>query len=642
MPIKPIVSVLLPVYNSEEYLDDAIKSILNQTFKEFEFIIIIDGCTDRSLEIAQSYKDSRINLINNKDNKGFVYRLNESLALAKGQYISIMNADDIALSDKLEKQISLLKSDKDIGICGTWIERFGKYNDILKHPSEHHNIMVDLFYGNPFAHPTVVFNKSLLKSLPTWYDENYATAEDFDFFQRLILFTKGKNISEVLLKYRTHSSQITEVHQQTQNTRALELRKRFFETVFFKLTPEDLFCWNKLINNEFFEFSETIRLFNLITKIKNTPQTILSAASLNEFTYRLERLIYDKYLLFEKDQHTVYRENFTLKDKIVNLDEEILQLKKVKGYLAENKALITENDFLSLKLLPKVENLKEDIASNINEKLKHYTTEQEKTLEKQINILYQELNNIKGENEKMNSNNNELKNEHDSLVMEVINGYRNEIEVLRNQHEKLLDKQNDPISFSMIMDLNNKICEVYNQLTESQKESSQLREVINIKTLEINESNSKIEILKIKENEQVNLKSTISDLMGRLEKRSEELMSIKFSEDNLKLENARLYELIETQQAELLKLQIGTQHTIENNSTPVANNIHSDELTKTITEKDEIIEKLTVKNKIYQNYQENFISQRNNLEQRIKLLEDLIQHMRMKSRLKRLFRIKGF
>ena len=119
-------TVLMPVYNAEKYVAEAIDSILNQTFNDFEFLIINDGSTDNSLDIIKSYDDPRITIINNETNLGLSHTLNKGIELARGEYIIRMDADDISLSIRLEKQIEFMDSNQHIGICGSWIQTFDK------------------------------------------------------------------------------------------------------------------------------------------------------------------------------------------------------------------------------------------------------------------------------------------------------------------------------------------------------------------------------------------------------------------------------------------------------------------------------------------------------------------------------------
>ncbi|MFT5919102.1 MAG: glycosyltransferase involved in cell wall biosynthesis, partial [Granulosicoccus sp.] len=115
----PLVTVLLPVYNAEKFLEQAIRSVLDQTFTEFEFLIINDGSTDRSEEIIVSFNDSRIRYIKNETNLKLIKTLNKGIEFASGKYIARMDADDISLPTRFEQQVALLEKQPEIGVCGT-------------------------------------------------------------------------------------------------------------------------------------------------------------------------------------------------------------------------------------------------------------------------------------------------------------------------------------------------------------------------------------------------------------------------------------------------------------------------------------------------------------------------------------------
>lgn len=165
MNTMPLISVVMPVYNAELYLDEAIQSITNQTYKKFEFIIINDGSTDKSLEIIKKYKDeySRIVLIS-RENKGLVFSLNEGISKAKGKYIARMDADDISLSTRLEEQVAFMEENQEIGVCGSWVEVFGdnRKNTIWKMPKSNEELKTRLLFSVPVAHPSVMMRKEIL------------------------------------------------------------------------------------------------------------------------------------------------------------------------------------------------------------------------------------------------------------------------------------------------------------------------------------------------------------------------------------------------------------------------------------------------------------------------------------------------
>ena len=123
--MNPLVTVLMSVYNGEKYLERAIKSILNQTFKDFEFLIINDGSTDNSVKIIQSFNDLRLRLIHNESNIGLIKTLNKGLKLSNGKYIARMDCDDISLPKRLSIQASFMEKYPEIGVCGSWVKIIG-------------------------------------------------------------------------------------------------------------------------------------------------------------------------------------------------------------------------------------------------------------------------------------------------------------------------------------------------------------------------------------------------------------------------------------------------------------------------------------------------------------------------------------
>ncbi len=156
----------MSVYNGEKYLREAIDSILGQTFKDFEFLIIDDGSTDSSVEIIRSYADPRIRLIQNEENIGLSRSLNKGLKLARGEYIARMDADDISLPRRLAAQVGLLDKQPDIGLVGTSIQLIdcdGERMHVHRVPTTHAQILWALCFTTPLAHPSVVFRKVIIE-----------------------------------------------------------------------------------------------------------------------------------------------------------------------------------------------------------------------------------------------------------------------------------------------------------------------------------------------------------------------------------------------------------------------------------------------------------------------------------------------
>lgn len=198
----PKVSVLMPVYNGEKYLKDAIDSILNQTFIDFEFIIINDGSIDNTRKIIESYDDQRILLIN-QENKGLPITLNIGIEIARGEFIARMDADDISEENRLMEQVEFMDQNSEVGICGSNINLINDKSEHIGHmmyPLEHDDIKAQMLFNCPLAHPTVIFRKSFLDESGLRYSEG--KSEDYDLWTRSVYITKVANINKYLLGYR--------------------------------------------------------------------------------------------------------------------------------------------------------------------------------------------------------------------------------------------------------------------------------------------------------------------------------------------------------------------------------------------------------------------------------------------------------
>lgn len=208
------VSVLMPVYNGEKYLKEAIDSILSQTYSNFEFLIIDDGSTDKSKEIIKSYKDKRIRLIENETNLGLPKTLNKGLKLAKGKYIVRMDCDDISLPERIEIQVKYMDGNLDVGISGTrYIEL--ENGKVINLPTEFESIKIRLLFHCPINHPSVIIRKSIIIENTLFYDENkIGELEDYDLWLRSSKFTEITNLAVPLVKYRTHENQLTKVYKE--------------------------------------------------------------------------------------------------------------------------------------------------------------------------------------------------------------------------------------------------------------------------------------------------------------------------------------------------------------------------------------------------------------------------------------------
>lgn len=187
---------------------DSVDSILDQTYEDFEFLILNNASTDRTKEILELYDDPRIRLIDNDKNIGLIRSLNRGLGLAKGEYIARMDADDISLPTRLEKQVDFLDSHDSIGVLGirSWIiDESGNTLIRANHPIVHNEILAKILLDNCFVHSSVMFRKKLIDTYGN-YNENAELAEDYDLFLRLSRTTELANMAEPLHKWRKNTS----------------------------------------------------------------------------------------------------------------------------------------------------------------------------------------------------------------------------------------------------------------------------------------------------------------------------------------------------------------------------------------------------------------------------------------------------
>ena len=232
--MNPKISVVMSVYNAEKYLDEAIESILKQTYKDFEFIIINDGSIDKSLEIIEKYKqqDERIVLIS-RENKGLIASLNEGIEKARGKYIARMDADDISLPKRFEEQLKIMENDKEIVVCGSWINVFGenRKEKISKYFQYDKEIKANLIMSCCFAHPSVMMRRDAFLDNNIWYDENFKNAEDYHLWTQLARVGKFYNIPKVLLNYRFLETSITRVAEKEVEKRYQVVKNIFQEAL---------------------------------------------------------------------------------------------------------------------------------------------------------------------------------------------------------------------------------------------------------------------------------------------------------------------------------------------------------------------------------------------------------------------------
>ena len=262
---KPLVSCIMSTYNRYDYLKESIDSILNQTYQNFELIIVLEKCENQEKieKILKGYNDNRIIIIKNEEKLGFPKSLNIGIENAKGKYIARMDDDDISLPERFEKQVDFLENHPEYGICGTNAKFFGKYNTVIGVEMDPDILKIITLYRCPFIHPTVMMNKELINKYNLRYDEKYFT-EDYELWSRAVGCFPVANIDEVLLHYRANGDGLTSGQNELKihNSHKKIMRNQFQNYLHLNVTENELevLQGRKNVFNICYNFDESVEL----------------------------------------------------------------------------------------------------------------------------------------------------------------------------------------------------------------------------------------------------------------------------------------------------------------------------------------------------------------------------------------------
>lgn len=225
---NPHLTVLMPVYNGDKYLAEAVDSILTQTWTDYEFIIINDGSTDETKAILDRHTDPRLVKVTHQRNRGLVQALNHGLSLARGPYIARMDADDISLPERLQQQVQFLEKHPHLGILGTqvmYIDPRGRPLSRSFNPTQTHLLPWHLLFRNCISHPSVMVRRAVYERLGG-YDPAYLHIEDYELWLRSMFVTQIANLDQIYVQYRVHPTSVSQVYQTPQaDQTALALQK---------------------------------------------------------------------------------------------------------------------------------------------------------------------------------------------------------------------------------------------------------------------------------------------------------------------------------------------------------------------------------------------------------------------------------
>ena len=201
------VSVLMPVRNAERYISEAIESVLAQTLDSWELLVIDDGCKDATIQIANSFRDERIRVLELAGPHGIAVALNLGLQEGKGRYVARLDADDIAHSTRLEKQVEHMDANPKIGLLGSWFETIGAAPQAFRHNPSSAEILFTMLLGNPICHSSAMLRMSVIREHFLQYRQDLVPSEDYDLWQRVATVAEVEILPDVLVQYRIHEAQ---------------------------------------------------------------------------------------------------------------------------------------------------------------------------------------------------------------------------------------------------------------------------------------------------------------------------------------------------------------------------------------------------------------------------------------------------
>jgi glycosyltransferase involved in cell wall biosynthesis len=259
---SPTLSIVMPVYNAAAYIREAVASILNQTFTDFELIIINDGSTDDSMEVLNGFKDSRISILDNEKNSGIVFSRNKGIDAAKGKFIAPFDSDDIALPEKFEKQISFLHKNPDFGMIGSWAWLIDKHGKKLKEkwkvnaPAE--RIPAILLFRNYFVQSSMVIRSEVIPSGK--YSKGFDVVEDYKMWFDITRNHKSWNFPDYLVKYRIHKKGASQSDQHQYDLRDMMMFDYIYGILGITLNPVQKKLLVNLKKGKPFESPDHLRL----------------------------------------------------------------------------------------------------------------------------------------------------------------------------------------------------------------------------------------------------------------------------------------------------------------------------------------------------------------------------------------------
>lgn len=263
MKRQPLISVIMSVFNEEQYIEEALQSILNQTHQNFEIIIVDDCSSDNTVEIINRLSDNRIHLYLNTENRGLTRNLNRGMQMAKGKFIARMDGDDISLPKRFETQLRYFETHPDVFLISCQTETFGAENLTWKLEDNPDKLKIMMLVRPVLAHPGYMMRRELL-DMGYQYDESFRSAQDYEFAARVTRQYRIGIASPVLLKYRAHDGQVSNKAGGLQFQNADRVRRYLFGELGVDLSEQE---WEQYHNFVLEVKTDYIEYFLAVKKI---------------------------------------------------------------------------------------------------------------------------------------------------------------------------------------------------------------------------------------------------------------------------------------------------------------------------------------------------------------------------------------
>ena len=230
----PLVSVLMSVHDDVAYVDAAVQSVLRQTLPDLELIVVDDASTDGTSERLSAYDGERVRVVRNDERSGLAAALNRGLELAQGRYVARLDADDVALSDRLDKQVAHIRGDLRLAVVGCAVRDLDEHDavgQLHRNPVGYAGVHWLALFSSPFFHPTVLVDRERLDALGLRYDESFDESEDYDLWARLLRHRDGANLPDALVLKRVHAGQASQRRGDVQRSFQRQVALREIERI---------------------------------------------------------------------------------------------------------------------------------------------------------------------------------------------------------------------------------------------------------------------------------------------------------------------------------------------------------------------------------------------------------------------------